>query len=81
MIVSCISVSCLQLDNAKGEYMYMKIACMAGLALLLEWMTLARQKELQIHFRNLPTQLWEIAKVSDLEAIIPLADWVYLQYR
>jgi len=46
----------------------------AGLALLLEWMTLARKKELQIHFRNLPAQLWEIAKVSDLEGIIPLAD-------
>lgn len=46
----------------------------AGLALLLEWMTLARTKELQIHFRNLPAQLWEIAKVSDLEEILPLAD-------
>ena len=46
----------------------------AGLALLLEWMTLAKKSELQIHFRNLPAQLWEIAKVSDLEEIIPLAD-------
>lgn len=46
----------------------------AGLALLLEWMTLAGKKDLQIHFRNLPTQLWDIAKVSDLEEIIPLAD-------
>lgn len=46
----------------------------AGLALLLEWMTLARKKGLQIHFRNLPAQLWKIAKVSDLEAIIPLGD-------
>ena len=45
----------------------------AGLALLLEWMTLARDKQLQIHFRNLPEQLWEIAKVSDLEDILPLA--------
>lgn len=45
----------------------------AGLALLLEWMTLARDKQLQIHFRNLPAQLWEIAKVSDLEDILPLA--------
>ena len=46
----------------------------AGLALLLEWMTLARSKGLQIHFLNLPTQLWDIAKLSDLEGIIPLAD-------
>lgn len=46
----------------------------AGLALILEWMTIARKKNLQIHFRNLPAQLWEIAKVSDLDEIIPLAD-------
>ncbi len=46
----------------------------AGLALLLEWMTLAHKKGLQIHFRNLPSQLGDIARVSDLEAIIPLAD-------
>lgn len=46
----------------------------AGLALLLEWMTLAQSKTLQIHFRNLPVQLAEIAKVSDLESILPLAD-------
>ncbi len=46
----------------------------AGLAMLLELMTLARKKELQIHFRNLPAQLWTIAKISDLEGIIPLAD-------
>lgn len=46
----------------------------AGLALLLEWMSLARKKDLQIHFRNLPAQLWDIAKLSDLEGIIPLAD-------
>lgn len=46
----------------------------AGLALLLEWMTLASKKDLQIHFKNLPAQLWEIAKVSDLEDILPLAE-------
>ena len=46
----------------------------AGLALLLEWMTMARARQLQIHFCNLPAQLWEIAKVSDLEELIPLAD-------
>lgn len=44
----------------------------AGLALLLEWMTLSDKKGLQIHFRNLPSQLWEIAKVTDLEDILPL---------
>ncbi len=46
----------------------------AGLALLLEWMTLAQSRQLQIHFCNLPAQLWDIAKVSDLEELIPLVD-------
>ena len=46
----------------------------AGLALLLEWMTLARTKQLQIHFRNLPPQLLKIAEISDLDGILPLAD-------
>ncbi|MDH5446922.1 MAG: STAS domain-containing protein [Gammaproteobacteria bacterium] len=46
----------------------------AGLALLLEWMTLASKKDLQIHFKNLPSQLLKIAKVSDLDVILPLAD-------
>ena len=46
----------------------------AGLALLLEWMSIAQDKALQIHFRNLPAQLSKIAEVSDLEDILPLAD-------
>lgn len=46
----------------------------AGLALLLEWMSLAHQKQLQIHFRNLPAQLLKIAEVSDLDEILPLAN-------
>lgn len=46
----------------------------AGLALLLEWMSIAKEKGLQIHFRNLPAQLSKIAEVSDLEDILPLAD-------
>lgn len=45
----------------------------AGLALLIEWMRQAKAKNLQILFRNLPAQMWEIAKVSDLDHVIPLA--------
>jgi len=44
----------------------------SGLALLIEWMALARQNNQTIHFRNLPVQMWEIAKVSDLVDVIPL---------
>jgi len=46
----------------------------AGLALLIEWMRQAQEKNLQIQFRNLPAQMWAIAKVSDLENVIPLAE-------
>ncbi|MDH5409561.1 MAG: STAS domain-containing protein [Gammaproteobacteria bacterium] len=46
----------------------------AGLALLVEWMRQARDKNVGIKFRNLPEQMMAIAKVSDLEEIIPLAD-------
>ena len=44
----------------------------AGLALLIEWVAMAQKQNLTICFRNLPEQMWEIAKVSDLTEVIPL---------
>jgi len=44
----------------------------AGLALLIEWMALAGKRNIAIRFRNLPAQMWEIARVSDLTEVIPL---------
>ena len=44
----------------------------AGLALLIEWVSMASKKNITIRFRNLPAQMWEIAKVSDLTEVIPL---------
>ena len=44
----------------------------AGLALLIEWVAMAKNKNIAICFRNLPEQMWEIAKVSDLTEVIPL---------
>lgn len=45
----------------------------AGVALLIDWMRLAKEKQLEIKFQNLPEQMWEIARVSDLDHVIPLA--------
>lgn len=45
----------------------------AGLALLVEWMQAARQRQLAISFRNLPDQLRDIARISGLDELLPLA--------
>ncbi|MDH5181583.1 MAG: STAS domain-containing protein [Gammaproteobacteria bacterium] len=46
----------------------------AGVALLIDWMRQARACALEIRFRNLPEQMLDIIKVSDLESVIPLAE-------
>lgn len=45
----------------------------AGLALLIEWLRLAREKGLTIRFSHLPQQMKAIAAASDLDSILPLA--------
>ncbi len=45
----------------------------AGLALLVEWMQYARQRERELSFKNLPQQMYDIARVSGLEELLPLA--------
>ena len=44
----------------------------AGLALLLEWMDLARSRQVDLTFVNLPDSLRRIAALSNLEALLPL---------
>lgn len=44
----------------------------AGLALLVEWLRLAQEQGVTLRFHNLPTQLREIARVSDLLPLLPL---------
>ncbi len=39
----------------------------AGLALLIEWLKYAKQKNKVINFKNIPPQLLSIAKVSGIE--------------
>ncbi|MCG6896207.1 MAG: STAS domain-containing protein [Thiocapsa sp.] len=43
----------------------------AGLALLLEWMDLARASGARLSYRNLPESLVRIAAVSNLDSLLP----------
>lgn len=43
----------------------------AGLALLIEWLRRARENGKAILFRRVPPQIRAIARVSDLEGILP----------
>lgn len=44
----------------------------AGLALLMEWMRTARHRQQEIHFKNIPAQMFSIARLSGLDTILPL---------
>jgi phospholipid transport system transporter-binding protein len=46
----------------------------AGLALLLEWMRMAKVVNRTLTFHHLPDQMKAIASASDLEDVLPLAD-------
>lgn len=42
----------------------------AGLALLVEWVKLARKSDKIIHFNNMPAQLLSIARVSNVLGVL-----------
>lgn len=44
----------------------------AGLALLIEWMKVARERDIVLHYVNMPSQMLAIARVSGLDAVLPL---------
>jgi phospholipid transport system transporter-binding protein len=46
----------------------------AGLALLLEWVRQARHAGRKITFRNVPEQLLAIARISEAQNFLPMAD-------
>jgi len=49
----------------------------AGLALLLEWITWANHTVREIHFRNIPEKITNIAQTSDVEDLLSLGErWV-----
>lgn len=43
----------------------------AGVALLVEWIVMARQANNEIRFLNMPEQMRAIARVSGLENVLP----------
>ncbi len=45
----------------------------AGLALLIEWLRLARQRAKTIHFANVPAQIEALARISEVEDLIGAA--------
>lgn len=45
----------------------------AGVALLVEWMNLARQSQGELTLTNIPAQMFAITRVSGLDHILPLA--------
>ncbi len=44
----------------------------AGIALLIEWLRLARQRGARVSFEHVPAQILAIARVTGLEALLPL---------
>lgn len=45
----------------------------SGLALMLEWLQLARDRNISLRFRNIPASLLRIARLSNVEQLLPLA--------
>ncbi len=46
----------------------------AGVALLLEWMQMAKRQNLKLSFSHIPAQMWTIIDVSGLAQRLPLLE-------
>jgi phospholipid transport system transporter-binding protein len=46
----------------------------AGLALLLEWMRIARSSNMEIRYHHLPEQLLAIARAGELDTLLPVTE-------
>jgi len=44
----------------------------AGLALLVEWLALAKKSKQALYFQDIPKQMLDIARVSGLDDILPI---------
>lgn len=42
----------------------------AGLALLIEWLRLAKQHQQQVHFKNVPEPIAALARISEVENLL-----------
>jgi phospholipid transport system transporter-binding protein len=65
--------ACLKGDaNVDIDLAGVQAANSAGLALLLEWLDIARERGVKLTYRNLPDSLVRIAAVSNLESLLPV---------
>ena len=60
-------------DELKVDLAQVSRGDSAGLALLVAWVRCAKQKNKSVRFLNVPSQLREMAKVSDLEEVLSLS--------
>jgi phospholipid transport system transporter-binding protein len=44
----------------------------AGLALVLEWLEIARERGISLRFRNLPESLARLAAISNVTGLLPV---------
>jgi len=44
----------------------------AGLAVMVEWLSVAKREGLEIKFRNVPSGLKELAKVCQVDELLPI---------
>jgi phospholipid transport system transporter-binding protein len=42
----------------------------AGLALLIEWLSIAKSAGRSLHYENIPTQLEQLARLSEVEELL-----------
>ena len=42
----------------------------AGLALLIEWLRLGKQRQQTIHYKNVPEQIAALARISEVESLL-----------
>lgn len=42
----------------------------AGLALMIEWLRLGKQRQQQVHFKNVPEQIAALARISEVENLL-----------
>jgi phospholipid transport system transporter-binding protein len=46
----------------------------SGLALLIEWLSVARNAQRSVHYENMPAQLHQLARLSEVEELLIAAE-------
>ena len=61
-------------DNIEIDLKRVNIADSAGLALLIEWIRMAKRKNIRLQFENIPDQLMTLAKLTGLEHVVHMTE-------